>query len=143
MSIADSGLSVIGVVSVSLRPRAKLKADALFRDLSIRQAENLKSAGIRQDCLIPPHHGMQATKSLNNLSPIKDAQVVGIGENDLSPSGGDLVRQHTLDGSLGSHRHERRCFDRAVSRDEATAASPATAGQQLIMQPVAGRPLRR
>ena len=101
----------------------KTKLHALFGDLTIRQTEDLETAGVSEDGLLPMHQLVQTAMAFDQQRAVGQAQVVGVGQHHLRASSGDLFRRHALHRSLGADRHKRWRFDHAMRSDEATATS--------------------
>ena len=110
-------------------PGAKLKAHALFCDLTFGQTEDLKSSRVRQNRLVPSHHRVETTETFDDLRSVKDPQMVCIGKHNLRAGGCDLIGQNTLDRGLSSHRHERWRFDLTVRGHKPTTPRAAAGGQ--------------
>ena len=88
---------------------------ALLLDLAqAGEREDLESAGIGEDRLIPAHKFVQPARLLDQLLAGADVQVIGVGEDDLRADLVQFARGRPLDGRLRAHRHEDRSLDVAV-----------------------------
>src|SRR5678815_3276743 len=99
-----------------------LKVHALFCDLpQLREAEDLKSAGIGQDRAIPRHEAMQSAEMLDDLHSRPNEQVIGVPKNDLRLELPQFVRPDCLDRPLGAHWHKNRRLDHPVRSHQSSA----------------------
>ena len=88
---------------------------ALFLDLAqAGEREDLESAGIGEDRLIPAHKFVQPARLLDQFLAGADVQVIGVGEDDLRADLVQFARGRPLDGRLRAHRHKDRGLDVAV-----------------------------
>ena len=93
---------------------------AVFTDfVAAGKAENLKTAAVGQNRLIPPHEGMEAARLAHK--PVTGAleQVIGVGKADLRADFRKIAREHGLHGCLCANGHIARRFDDAVGRMKA------------------------
>ncbi len=74
---------------------------------------------------------MQIAVALDHLCSWAQPQMKGVAENDLRTNGLHIARQHALDGTVGTHRHERWGLDSATRKGQTPAAGLAISGKQL------------
>jgi hypothetical protein len=89
------------------------------------QAEDLKSAAVRQDRMIPVHEAVQTAQMFYQAMPGPQIQMVGIGQDDLGIDRQKVFGGHGLDGRIGTHRHEYGGFNAAVESFQRAEPSPA------------------
>lgn len=82
----------------------------------ISERKHLKSTTIREDREIDIHEFMESAKSGYELMSGTEIEVIGIGEDDLTPNRLDLISIQSLDGRLCANRHKYRCFDVPMGR---------------------------
>ena len=78
------------------------------------QAHDLKSAGIRQNRLIPVHKLMQAAHFLHQIGARPQHQVISIAEQNFRPGSRHRFRHHRLNRAAGADRHKSRRIDNSV-----------------------------
>jgi hypothetical protein len=109
-------------VRAAIQVRAEFDPPLIYL-APVRQAEDLIAAAIGEDWLVPTDELVQAASTGNQLIAGPEHQVIGIAQNDLRINFLEMLRGQGLDDALGSHRHERRRIDGAVSRLERTPPS--------------------
>ena len=101
--------------------------DAHFADLAqMRQAPDLKAAGIGQNRAVPAHEAMQPAVRGDDLLPRAQPEMKGVAENDLGAEIDQFMRRHALDRADRADRHEYRSLDHAMRGFE--NAAPGLAG---------------
>ncbi len=92
---------------VEMRP----ESHAFIGDFAqLREAVNLKSAGVSQHGARPADESMQAAHAANRLVSRTKIKMIGIAENDLCAERFDDVLRHGLHAAGRSHRHEHGSF---------------------------------
>ena len=101
----------------------RAERDALIAELAqLRQRHDLEPAGIGEDRVRPVHEAVQSAERRDPLGARTQHQVVGIAKDDIAACGPDLLGTQTLDGRLGTDRHEgRRAHDAVGGRYLAAA----------------------
>src|SRR5882762_1855087 len=88
----------------------------------IGKAEDLITAGIREDGVRPGHKSMKPAELAHQFVPGTKIKVIGVGEDDFCAELFENFLGEALDGSLGAHGHEHRGFDWATRSRQAPAA---------------------
>ena len=100
------------------------KLNSFFGNLAqFSQAEYLKTTGIGQNGTIPGHKTMQTTELFHQPVSRPQVEVVGIGQDDLSPDFPQITRTHRLYRGVSTHRHKDRCLDQTMCGGQQTTAS--------------------
>ena len=107
--------------AVEVRPE---RQPLVINPAPIGQAENLETAGIRQDRPVPAHERVQSAQRRNDVLTRPKRQVVGIRQKHSRSGIANLVGRQPLDCRLRSDRHERRGLDRPVRRLQPTQPRP-------------------
>ena len=78
----------------------------------------------------------RSPRSRDDLLAGAEHQVIGVGEDDLRPGGGDVVGQDALDRPLRADGHERGRVEDAVARGDAAEArvGGGVAGEQFVTE---------
>ena len=90
----------------------------------LSKGKNLEPAAVRQDRTIPVHEPMEPASLFHDLVTRPQIQMIGVGQNDLSPHLLHLFRAHGFHSCLGTHRHEHRRLNISVWRMDHAAAGP-------------------
>ena len=99
------------------------KANAFLGDLTqFAETENLKSARIREDGLIPPAETVKAAVSTDHFESGAKPQMESVAENDLRTDLLELIGRHRFDSAVSADRHEDRCLNDTVVEFKRTAA---------------------
>ena len=88
---------------------------ALLYLAAVRQAEHLIAAAIGEDRLVLADELVQTAAPGDELITGPQHQVIGVPKDDLGVNFLKMVRRESLDGALGSDRHEDRRLDGTVS----------------------------
>ena len=113
----------------------RLEFHALLCDFShLPQAENLETAAVCKNRLVPVHEFMKSTGLSHNVRSRSEIQVVCIAQDYLCTLSRNVFRLHGFYRGLGSHRHENRCLDSAVRRGNPASPGlgPAVCFDQLV-----------
>ena len=78
------------------------------------EAHHLEAAGVGEGRAGPVHEGTQPAGGLHDVGARLQVQVVGVGQDGLGADGGHRLRQHGLDGGLGTDCDEGGSADLAV-----------------------------
>lgn len=105
-------------IEITLENRAFLAHRA-----RMRQRENLKPAGVRQDRAFPTHETMNAAGSAKYFGTGTQQQMVRIREENLGPGVLERLRELRLHGGLRAHRHEERRLHFVVQSAKSRGAS--------------------
>jgi len=103
--------------------RAEL--DALLRDApQVAQTEDLKAAGVREDCALPADELVKPAARAYDLSARSQPEVVCVSEDDRSVEvcGLQLLEAHALHAAERADGHERGRFDNAAPRPQEARA---------------------
>ena len=102
------------------------KVDALLPDLAQTcKGENLETAGVGQNGLVPGHKAVQAAQVADQPVAWPQMQVIGVGKLHLAADLRQILGAQTaLDGSLGTDVHKHRRLNRSVCAGE--LAPPGT-----------------
>src|SRR5690606_1049755 len=114
----------------------RLEGHALLGDPAlVCQREHLEAARIGEDRPVPAGETVQAAVVGDHLQPRPQVQVEGVAQDDFGAQSAQLVRQHALDRTVGTHRHESGRFYRPTGERQAAAARGPIGGQQLEIHP--------
>ena len=101
----------------------RLKFDTLLAHFVTRgEAPYLEAPGIGQDRFLPVHKAMQPSMPADDLRPGTQHQVEGIAEYDLGTEAFEVLGGQRLDGTVRTHRHKRRRFNRAARKTQLPAS---------------------
>ena len=95
------------------------------------QAPDLEAARVGEDGPLPADEAVQAAELADHVQAGAQEQVEGVAEDDLRADGLDVARQHALDRTVSTDRHERWGFNHTTGEGQTTATSLAISGQQL------------
>ena len=95
--------------------------------VQVPQAEDLKTAGIRQDWTLPTHELVKSPRPCDHLLSWLQMEVIRVGEHHFGTGAQQLFRADAFHGGQGAHGHETRCVNRSM-RGLKTAATSCTAG---------------
>ena len=70
------------------------------------EAEDLKTAAVREDGTLPVHKGVQPPELPDQFVARTQIKMIGITQNNLGPEVEQRFGQHPLDRALGSHWHK-------------------------------------
>ena len=97
------------------------KGDAVIVQLALMgQAENLKAARIGQDGAVPAHKAVETAKLLHQFMAGAQIEMIGIGQDQLRTSLGEIARFEGLDIGQRADRGKGRHLNRAVGRVQGT-----------------------
>src|SRR5262249_30337333 len=82
------------------------------------ETEHLKPPAVCEDGGRPVHEGMQSTKAADELVARTEIEVIGVAQNDGSPTGHQVAGTQGLDRGLRANRHKRWRIEAAVRRVE-------------------------
>ena len=106
-----------------------------FADLAkIRQAENLKPAGVGEDGSDPRHESMQPAHLPDGFDSRPQIKMIGIAEQNLDAQFFQHILRNALHRSQRSNRHENRRFNLSVRRDQFAGAGRAASGFNLQLE---------
>src|SRR4029077_20480299 len=94
----------------------------------LRQTENLKAAGVRQDYSGPRHELVQAAEFTHQFMPGPQIEVISIRENDFGAEFFQRLLRERFYGGRRANRHEERRLHGAMRRSEAAATRPGRIG---------------
>lgn len=87
--------------------KVRTKRDSIFFDLAeFGKTEDLITAAIGQDRLVPIYELMKSAASTNNLSTGPQVEMVDVSENNLRANLIQFALLDRFDRSLRPHRHE-------------------------------------
>src|SRR5690606_29584894 len=92
------------------------------------EAEDLESAGDREDGAVPAHEAVQAAVRSDDVRTRAEHQVERVDEHDLGSELIGLLGRHPLHGAIGPAPHERWRTESAVRTDEPADARGTVAG---------------
>ena len=122
--------------------RAEL--DAFFGDLAQRtEREDLETAGVGEDGLVPLHEVMQAVVRLDHVQSRPQPEVEGVAEADLGADFGQRGRRHRLDRAVSTDRHENGRLDLAVRQRQRAAAGGAVGLEEFKLHRLSREASRR
>lgn len=99
------------------------EVNALLSDFAqLGEGEDLKSAAIGQNRVIPTHETVQAAKMLDHVESRPEKEVVGVAKDDLCVDGFEFLGTHCLDAALRSDGHENRRLNATVSGSQPAQA---------------------
>ena len=100
-----------------------LEMHPLLRDFpEFRQRKDLETTAIGKDRTVPTHELVKAAKVAHHVHARTDKEMVGVAEDNLRVEFPEFPRAYSLDGPLGSHRHENGRLHNAVRRCETAPA---------------------
>lgn len=102
-----------------------LERDAFLGDFPPRgKGEDLESARVGEDGAVVIHELMQAPGLFHDFLAGAKVEMVGIGQDNARPAGGDLLRRQRLHGRVGPNRHEHGNLNVPVPSVENPVARP-------------------
>ena len=72
---------------------------------------------------MPTRHPMQTAQFADRFVTRTQRKVVGVSKNHMGTGSRHLINGQTLDGALGTNRHEARGLDRSMRSQKNTATS--------------------
>ena len=103
---------------------AKIHA-VLVHGAQRRQREHLEAAAVGEDRAVPVHEAVQATHVAHELVARSQVQMIRVRQDHLGSGSLEVLRIQRLHRRQRAHRHECRCLDGAVRRDEQAATGRA------------------
>src|SRR5579859_5155100 len=95
--------------------QVRTESHALVRNFSqFRKAENLESAGVRQNRAIPRHEFVQSAYAAHQLVPRSQIEMISIPKDDFRAEFFERFIAQTFHRRLRADWHEKRRFHRAV-----------------------------
>ena len=109
---------------VRIAVQVRAEQHSVFGDPSQRiEAEQLKTARVREDGAVPRHELMEASEFADQLMTGPQEQMIGVGENDPRVEFiGQVALRDALYSCLSAHGHENRGFDGAMCGVKQTGA---------------------
>ena len=100
------------------------EADSVFGDFAaVAEGIDLKSAAVGQDALVPADEAVESAGLMQNVRARAEIQVVGIAQDDLCAHlCFEFVKVYGLDAPDGTHGHEDRGLDDAVTGHQLAGA---------------------
>src|SRR6266446_10048128 len=89
------------------------------------KTEHLKTPTIREDGGWPAHEGMQSTKAAYEVLARAEKEMIGVAQDDTSPTSHQIAGAQRLDSGLGANRHKHRGIEgpmRSVQLSQACLA---------------------
>ena len=74
----------------------------------------METPAIREDGGRPAHEGMQSTKATYEVVARAEREMIGVAQDDTSPTGHQIAGAQRLDSGLGTNRHKHRRVERPV-----------------------------
>jgi hypothetical protein len=112
----------LGAVNVRTKNRLSLS------DLGhLGQAENLETAAVCQNRLVPANKLVQSTQFSDQFRAWTKCKVVGVAEYDLGARRRDLIKRQAFHSAAGTNGHESWQVNHAARRVQAAKSCPAMA----------------
>ena len=93
----------------------------LFRHpAQIAEAEDLKTAAVRENRAVPVHEAVQAPEPADDVLARTEMKVIGVGQDDPRPGFPHFLGRERLYRPAGPYRHENRSRDGAPCRVQLT-----------------------